>query len=286
MELLQLKYFCDAAQTENFSKTAKKFQVPASDISQSIKRLEKELGAELFSRRANRVMLNEQGRCFYQDISKALDVIDAAKDSVRDSEERGKIRLCINTNRRFLFEVMEKYRKRYPDVNIEIKHFSDTDAEHFDIIIDSDSDSLSSYKKQLLISESIMLAAKREAFDASLDGADLSALASLPFITMGKGSNLYTLTNSICESYGFKPHTVIQSDDPLYVQKCVELGLGVTFAPAFSWQGFFSENILLKRIDGFERKTYIYTEAHGYMPKRVKMFIELLINEARLKTII
>ena len=43
MELLQLKYFRDAAETENFSATAKNFGVPASDISQSIKRLEKEL---------------------------------------------------------------------------------------------------------------------------------------------------------------------------------------------------------------------------------------------------
>lgn len=48
MELLQLKYFCDAAETENFSKTAKKYLVPTSNISQSIKRLERELGVELF----------------------------------------------------------------------------------------------------------------------------------------------------------------------------------------------------------------------------------------------
>jgi chromosome segregation protein len=43
MEILQLKYFCDAVQTQNFSKTAKKFLVPPSNISQTIKRLEKEL---------------------------------------------------------------------------------------------------------------------------------------------------------------------------------------------------------------------------------------------------
>ena len=43
MELLQLKYFCDSAKTQNFSKTAENFTVPPSNISQSIKRLEKEL---------------------------------------------------------------------------------------------------------------------------------------------------------------------------------------------------------------------------------------------------
>ena len=54
MELLQLRYFCDAAQTQNFSKTAKKYLVPTSNISQSIKRLEKELGCELFEHRGNK----------------------------------------------------------------------------------------------------------------------------------------------------------------------------------------------------------------------------------------
>ena len=43
MELLQLTYFCDAAETENFSRTAQRFTVPPSNISQSIKRLETEL---------------------------------------------------------------------------------------------------------------------------------------------------------------------------------------------------------------------------------------------------
>ena len=51
MELLQLKYFCDAAQSENFSKTAKKFGVPTSNISQSVKRLEKELSTPLFAQK-------------------------------------------------------------------------------------------------------------------------------------------------------------------------------------------------------------------------------------------
>ncbi len=281
MELLQLKYFCDAAKTENFSKTAKKFYVPASDISQSIKRLESELGVSLFYRYANRVSLNESGKSFYKDISKALDTISEATASVRDTEGRGRIKLCINANRRFLLEVIEKYRKDYPNVEIEIKHFSDIGSESFDVIIDSDSESLDSYDKTVLMSEKILLAAKSGAFDPELSEKNPEELESLPFITMGKSSNLYALTNYICEMHGFKPRIIIQSEDPLYVQKCVELGLGVTFAPEFSWQGCFSENIILKEIDGFERKTYIYTDPQRHMTTCVKQFIKILEEELK-----
>lgn len=44
MELLQLVYFCSAAETENFAEAAKKCGVPAASISHSVKRLETELG--------------------------------------------------------------------------------------------------------------------------------------------------------------------------------------------------------------------------------------------------
>ena len=66
MELLQLTYFCDAAETQNFSKTAKKYTVPTSNISQCIRRLEEELGQPLFMRTANRIQLNERGKAFYK----------------------------------------------------------------------------------------------------------------------------------------------------------------------------------------------------------------------------
>ncbi len=281
MELLQLKYFCDAAETESFAKTAKKFYVPPSGISQSIRRLENELGVLLFSRQANRVVLNEEGRSFYLEVSKALRSISAAAEAIRDNGNGGKIKLCINTNRRFLLEVIEKYRKEYTGVEIEVRHFSNIDEEQFDIVIDSDSDGLTAYDKSLLISEKIMLAARADAFGEALQSADRRQLENLPFITMGKNSTLYDLTHRVCKKYGFKPHTVIQSEDPLYVQKCVELGLGVTLVPEFSWRGCFSEGIVMMEIEGFERKTYIYTNPKRYMPERVKKFVKILEDEAK-----
>lgn len=82
MELLQLKYFCDAAQTENFSKTAKKFLVPTSNISQSVKRFGRELGVELFEHRANKIALADAGKRFYEKAKLALEMLEDAKNEV------------------------------------------------------------------------------------------------------------------------------------------------------------------------------------------------------------
>ena len=66
MELLQLKYFCDTAETQNLSETARKYSVPPSNISRAIKRLEAELDCVFFDHLSNKIFLNEQGKMFYE----------------------------------------------------------------------------------------------------------------------------------------------------------------------------------------------------------------------------
>ena len=112
MELLQLTYFCDAAQSENFSKTAKKFCVPPSAISQSVHRLENELGTALFYRDVNRIRLNPDGRMFYEEIKAALSLIDRAKGRLAEGRMgiSGEIEMFIGANRRSVILAIESFR--------------------------------------------------------------------------------------------------------------------------------------------------------------------------------
>ncbi|MBE6645433.1 MAG: LysR family transcriptional regulator [Ruminococcaceae bacterium] len=285
MEFLQLKYFCDAAVSENFSRTAKKFGVPASDISQSIRRLERELGLELFFRRANSIQLNDKGREFYTRVSKSLALIDDALIAVKDVESRGKIKICINSNRRIVMEVIEKYRRVYPDVEIVTTHFTDPTSEDFDMIIDSGEERLLGYNKTLLISEPLQLAMKKDCKFAADEKIDIKKLSDEVFVTMSDKSNLYYMTNSICRDFGFIPKIAMQSDDPFYVRKCVELGLGFCFVPSFSWQGQFSDDVVLKEIEGYIRHTYIFTDPKKHITLCAKRFLDMLLSEAVYKVV-
>ena len=62
MELLQFRYFMTAAKYENMTKAAEELHIAQPALSQSIKRLETELGVELFDRSRHRIALNEHGR--------------------------------------------------------------------------------------------------------------------------------------------------------------------------------------------------------------------------------
>ena len=206
MELLQLTYFCHAANTQNFSQTARKFGVPPSDISQSIRRLEKELAADLFIRQSNRISLSQQGRAFYQGISAALSLIDDSVASVTDPQGYRKITICINTNRRIVMQAIERFQKRRPDIDISTKYFSDPTGDNFDLIVANDDQRLGSYHRQTLLSEELAFAVNSSNPLATCDRLTAAQLSTQPFITMNEQSSLFTLTHTICTDYGFKPH--------------------------------------------------------------------------------
>jgi len=279
MELLQLRYFCDAAQTQNFSRTAHKFNVPPSNISQSIKRLEKELSQSLFSRTANSLTLNENGREFFEKINQAIRLIDEAKAELCDDENKGRLKLCIVTNRQLSMLTMEKFRKLYPEVVImSCYDISDNDAD-FDIIITDDNFGGGNMKRELIVSEEVAIAMNRDNPLAQKKKITAADICNENFLCMNKGSSLYEVTMQVCGELGFEPNIVIESPDPGFIRKCVELGLGVTIVPVVSWEGLCSENVVIKSIGGFCRNTYAYWDSHKPMRKSTKNFLRLLKEE-------
>ena len=259
MELLQLTYFCDAAETENFSRTAQRFTVPPSNISQSIKRLEKELSVSLFDRRANRVALNAQGQAFFETVQQALELLEQARAVVTDQQRVRQLRLVIHVNRRIVMQAIERYQSSYPEINILTTHDL-SEAQHADLVISANHLDLHGFTKELLFSERIALAAKKDMLpNAPLTTRDLQ---HKPFITMSAGNSLQTLTDEICRRLGFQPRIALQSDDPFYIRKCIELGLGLAFVPTVSWNGQFSEEVIFHDLGDHTRDVFLYRKMH------------------------
>lgn len=259
MEFLQLKYFCDAAKTENFSKTAKKYAVPPSNISQSIRRLETELGCELFARTANRVTLSPEGRLFFEKAEAALGLLEEGRKSISEQGAGGSVSVCINTNRRIVMQAVERFRQKYPDVAILTRFFCNANEEGFDLVVSQPNEHLKDGVIHRLCEEEIAIALKKDAPFAS-GISDLSDCSAVPFIASGSAAHHFYMTHALCEKAGFQPNIAIQSDDPFYIRKCVELGLGITLAPTLSWKGLFSDNVVLIPVCGETRSTFLYTK--------------------------
>lgn len=283
MELLQLKYFCDAAQTENFSLTARKFRVPTSNISQTIKRLEQELGTELFSRRKNHIYLNEQGRIFYQGVKGALDRLEDTRLQLQDAgrEVTGEIRILALTNRRIITKTVRRFRESYPAVSFVLSHSHTAKESEFDIIIADSDHHAEGFRGRELLVEDILLALWPEHPLAGEANIRLSRLQNERFITMSAGSSFRAITDDVCREAGFVPKIAIETDDPYYVRRYVEMGMGVAFVPSLTWKGQISEGIVLKELHTARRTTCIFLPEDRYLTRPMKLFADMLEETAK-----
>lgn len=255
MELLQLKYFCHAAKTENFSQTAKAYFVPPSNISQSIKRLETELATPLFTRSGNRVKLNSQGKQFYEKVQFSLNILESAASELLNKAYTETISMNIQVNRQAAMKAIETFKKDH-DLHFLTTHKPAEDLHVFDIII---TDQLLDvpYFRTELATEALELAYNRNFFSFSVP-ADLSQLRQCPFILMNSESRLHANTMEVCRAIGMKPNIALESEDPFYIRKCIELGLGVSIVPKFSWKNQFSSDIQYLNLGDFKRTSYLY----------------------------
>ena len=262
MELLQLRYFYESAKTENFSHTAEKYVVSPSSVSISIKKLETELGYELFDRVGNKLRLNSRGRILQKALSTALPAIDQAVETITapDSSQHGDIRLLVRSERRNILDYIYRFKQAHPHVFFHISHdFNTEDPSPYDFIIDEQTARYGSFSCHPIIKEPIRLAASK---NNPLYGKKLllGDLKNEAFISMCSGSSLNRITVNTCKKAGFNPNIMIESDDPHYIKQCIEMDLGIAFIPELSWQGELGRNTVFLDVADFDltRITCIY----------------------------
>ena len=276
MELLQLKYFCDAAKTQNFSQTARKFSVPTSNISNAIKRLEVEFECQFFDHFSNKIALNEQGRIFYKKVSSALLLLEDAQTMVKEYSNVpcGEIRLRCKSNRGIVTQAMEDFNKVYPNVKFRM-NFGEAPMSDIDIMISYNIPMVEAEEKVFILEEELPIAMHKSNPLASKEDLEVIDLKNERFIV-----GLSVQTNSECRNAGFIPNIAFELNDPAYVRKYIEMGLGVAFIPAISWRGKFSDDVVLKSV-GVKRKTFAYLPKNKYTKKSVEKFLEFLLAAAK-----
>lgn len=276
MELLQLRYFCSAAETENFSATAKKFGVPPSAVSQSIRRLEQEVSTKLFTRCANTVSLSAQGAEYYEKVSAALTLLQEATEALT-SPAMGRLRICINVSRRRFFPIIERFQKEYPWVEIHAKHLLDPTAEEFDLIIADEDTHLADFQRDLLVSEQLGIAIHKNNPLANEEELTVDMLKNERFVVMNEASSMHRTVIRTCADFGFRPRIALQSDDPQYLSRLVDLDMGVAIVPILL-SNAFSEEVRIVPIEGYVRNTYVYTPKFKRISPQAQAFLEMLLS--------
>ena len=252
MELTQLKYFLKVAETQHVTKSADFLHVAQPALTQAIHRLEEELEGPLFTRKGRNIILTPYGEYFYKNLLPLYERLENLPEKLKTMAnlENSTVHLNVLAASTLVTEAIIEYERIDNSLCIELKQ--NQEADFYDINVstrlfyqcdDDDADST------FVCTEKIYIAVPNIEKYAGLKKIRLSELKNENFIALSGSRQLRLICDKYCESSGFKPHIIFESDSPQAVKNMIAANMGIGFWPEFSWEKVNSDRVLLLEIE-------------------------------------
>jgi DNA-binding transcriptional LysR family regulator len=131
MELRHLRYFIAVAEELHFRRAAERLHMSQPPLSQQIRQLEEEVGAQLLTRNQRKVELTAAGAAF---LVRAREILDAVEDAARQARrvQRGEVgRLAVgfvgSAMYSFVPELLRAFRDSAPDIALRLNEMGTTE---------------------------------------------------------------------------------------------------------------------------------------------------------------
>ncbi|TLM81107.1 LysR family transcriptional regulator [Pseudarthrobacter sp. NamE2] len=142
MELRQLRYFLVVADELHFGRAADRLHITQPPLTVAIRRLERELGVQLFDRTTRRVTLTPAGESFKRRVQDALAELDDAAGDVASVSTgmSGRIRVGFVSSASYtaIPEALRNFREQRPRVQLVLRPL--TSGEQVEQLLDGDLD--------------------------------------------------------------------------------------------------------------------------------------------------
>lgn len=124
VDLELYRVFYAVAKHKHMTKASEELHISQPAISQSIKKLEDQLGGTLFLRSNKGMGLTEEGKMFYEYVKGALELINNAENEFTSFKDlsKGEIKIGCSTTltKLVLMNALKEFHLDYPNININI----------------------------------------------------------------------------------------------------------------------------------------------------------------------
>ncbi|MGW2056884.1 LysR family transcriptional regulator [Streptomyces sp. NPDC001840] len=243
MQFQQLLYFVAVAETRHFTRAAERVHVSQPSLSQQIRALEKELGAELFSRARGNVALTDAGKALLPLARRILADTETARHEVQELAQlrRGRVRLGATPSvcTGLLPDVLRTFHDLHPGIQLLIEESGSHDLVRelargaLDlalVVLPLPSASPALTTVELLHEDLVVVSSAAVAPpDRPLRIADLEGE---PLVMFRHGYDLRELTVAACRAAGFEPSFTVEGGEMDAVLGFVRAGLGLAVVPS------------------------------------------------------
>jgi DNA-binding transcriptional LysR family regulator len=247
MKLRQLEYFLTIADEGGFNRAAKRLHVAQPSLSEQIKTLEYEVGAQLFERNKRHVFLTQAGKQFQQRARAILALADTAKLEARCAEagELGTLDIGYSASAMFspvLPAAIRRFRQQYPYVMLALRDIPSLEQLHG--LMERTLDLGVLRKPDIKVPDGVhmsewhrtplVVAIQGEHPLARRSSLSLSQLKEEPFIMYPReaGTGLYWQVTDLCAHAGFRPRVAREVLESSTIIGLVAAGVGVAVVPA------------------------------------------------------
>lgn len=223
MELLQLQYFLRLANCPHVTQTANELHISQPSLSATVKKLESELGVQLFLRKGRNIVLSPYGEAFRQYVEEAFLALENGKtvlERMRGAEDTG-LRLGILSP--YIWnELFRQFYEVCPDARI--SRFSIEDDQFSESILDGkidlylggvngiESKDLSRLDYAMLYEDDMVLLVSDRHPLAGRKEIDLRDCRDERFIHLEERTSLQQFINGMFARAGFSPRVVMVCD--------------------------------------------------------------------------
>lgn len=244
MDLRHLRYFVAVAEELHFRRAAEKLNISQPPLSQQIKELEIEVGAQLFRRSRRRVELTAAGQVFLSRarivLRDAGDLAEVARRAQRGEEGEISVGFIHTAGYGLLPAVIRRFRDANPAVEVSLEQQGslaqvfELERGRIDVGFTWSAAVGEGQKSECLLRERFVVALPRSHRTARQKRISLAAFAQEPFVSFPaqRAPFLHGAVLRICASAGFIPRVRHETDSVHTVLGLVAAGCGIGIVPA------------------------------------------------------
>lgn len=239
MELRQMKYFLEVCREQNFTRAAANLYVAQPAITNSLRRLETELGVKLLNRTNKEVSLTSEGRIFLERIKPVLNAVSEITQEMHDINDLklGTLNLGVPPQiGAYMFPgIFTKFGSRYP--NLQLNVFEQGSAAttaalekgELDIGIVILRESSPLLNTLIIRQEPFLLCVAQQHPLAGRKCVDFSELRNEKFILRKTDSFFREIVLELCQKHEFTPNVVFSSSQIQTIKSLVAENVGISF---------------------------------------------------------
>ena len=284
----QLQYFIKIAEKQNLTLAARELIISPPALTATLRRLETELGCQLFDHHGRNIVLNTRGQILYEYAKTALTALDTARAEIALAQQRSDTRLTVGLASPLIcHDLLKAFLELYPEIQLThpILRTSQLQSpalkQEVDFFIGSTGDITDpGWDKQCIKTDNFLSLAVYPSHPlAGRTGVRLEELSEERFIALPQEYCFRRFLDRVFEEAGFSPNYVLECDFAMRpTMLSARYGVVLSTAPVKGTE-FYTDAVFIPITEPkIDHPWYIFKNRNSMRSQAANLFWEFAVS--------